>query len=52
MKKIILFLFFSSLLIHAQAQGERKDTVALKPDTVKLGIYVTSIHDTDLKQKE
>jgi len=52
MKKIILFLFFSSLLIHAQAQGERKDTVALKPDTVKLGIYVTSIHDIDFKQKE
>ena len=23
-----------------------------KPDTVKLGIYVTSIHDIDFKQKE
>lgn len=28
------------------------DTSKVKPDTVKVGIYITSIHDIDFKQKE
>ena len=52
MKKIILFFLFSSILINVLAQGISKDSVSPKPDTVKLGIYVTSIHDIDFKQKE
>lgn len=43
-----LFILLGSLLlvinpIHAQEQ---------QPDTVKVGIYITSIHDIDFKQKE
>lgn len=47
MKKIVLLfsLFFIGFLFPCFAQGE-------KPDTVKVGIYVTSIHDIDFKQKE
>jgi hypothetical protein len=52
MKKIFFFLLFSFILFNALAQTAGKDTVSPKPDTVKLGIYVTSIHDIDFKQKE
>jgi hypothetical protein len=38
----ILCLFLSVNKLHAQQ----------KPDTVKVGIYITSIHDIDFKQKE
>jgi len=38
----ILFLFLFTNKLHAQQ----------KPDTVKVGIYITSIHDIDFKQKE
>ena len=41
----ILFLFVVFFSIHALAQEA-------KPDTVKVGIYITSIHDIDFKQKE
>jgi hypothetical protein len=41
---IFIIGFISSCLI-SQAAGE-------KPDTVKVGVYVTSIHDIDFKQKE
>ncbi len=41
----VLTLFSASLLIPSFAQP-------LKPDTVKVGIYITSIHDIDFKQKE
>ncbi|MFL5810081.1 MAG: hypothetical protein ACJ749_11210 [Flavisolibacter sp.] len=64
MKKTLMYivLLFISLLnysVHAQ-EKMIADTVALvksvreelKPDTVKVGIYVTSIHDIDFKQKE
>lgn len=37
----LVFLFSNT--VHAQNQG---------PDTVKTGIYITSIHDIDFKQKE
>jgi hypothetical protein len=39
---ITISILFSSLLSRA----------AGKPDTVKVGVYVTSIHDIDFKQKE
>jgi len=38
----VLCLFLFTNKIHAQQ----------KPDTVKVGIYITSIHDIDFKQKE
>lgn len=40
-------LFFSFLLV-----GFTLSAQDAKPDTVKVGIYVTSIHDIDFKQKE
>jgi hypothetical protein len=47
---LFCLLFFSAV---AFAQVPKADTTAKsKPDTVKLGIYVTSIHDIDFRQKE
>jgi len=43
----IVLLFLSSSLSSLKVTAQ--DT---KPDTVKVGIYVTSIHDIDFKQKE
>ena len=46
MKKALLLsalFFFTGLIANAQE---------LKPDTVSVGIYVTSIHDIDFRQKE
>ncbi len=44
-KTSFLFVFFPLLIsLFAQAQNS--------PDTVKAGIYITSIHDIDFKQKE
>ena len=40
-----LLICLSSFSLCAQTQGHN-------PDTVKVGIYVTSIHDIDFKQKE
>ena len=40
---ILLIFCFLSLVGKSQA---------VKPDTVKVGIYITSIHDIDFKQKE
>ena len=49
MKKPLLFLSFlifaSGIIIKSFAQDA-------KTDTVKVGIYITSIHDIDFKQKE
>ena len=45
----VVSLFFCSV---AFAQPEKNDTLAEKKDTVKVGIYITSIHDIDFKQKE
>lgn len=44
MRKIFFFLILCSA-VTARAQESR-------PDTVKVGIYITSIHDIDFKQKE
>ncbi|MEO6719903.1 MAG: hypothetical protein ABIN67_06030 [Ferruginibacter sp.] len=41
----LLLFIFSFSLIRSSAQEAR-------PDTVKAGIYITSIHDIDFKQKE
>lgn len=43
MKALLVFGLFI-ISIHAYSQD--------KPDTVKTGIYITSIHDIDFKQKE
>lgn len=40
---LLISLLFFILLAHAQST---------QPDTVKIGVYVTSIHDIDFKQKE
>lgn len=45
MKKAILFFAFFIFAILAKGQQPT-------PDTVKLGIYITSIHNIDFKQKE
>jgi len=46
MKKLLLLIsFYSTLLSQSSAQKAR-------PDTVKVGVYVTSIHNIDFKQKE
>lgn len=46
MKKAILFSVLFSLFVHFSLAQETK------PDTVTVGVYVTSIHDIDFKQKE
>ena len=43
---IILFLLLTIPFFKANAQA------AYKPDTVKVGVYIVSIHDIDFKQKE
>ena len=43
--KAISFLIFSFVHFNTNAQDA-------KPDTVNIGIYITSIHDIDFKQKE
>jgi hypothetical protein len=56
---IVLFCFFLNITAQAQEKTD-PDTVALVKasrdetgrDTVKAGIYITSIHDIDFKQKE
>ena len=50
MNKSIVFLFLLIVILlcafhNCEAQDE-------KPDTVKVGIYITSIHDIDFRQKE
>ena len=42
---ILFILTFSFLQFNSNAQE-------IKPDTVSVGIYITSIHDIDFKQKE
>src|SRR3982750_3288015 len=44
-KSFIVFLCYLLLSFTTFAKGA-------KPDTVTIGIYVTSIHDIDFKQKE
>src|SRR5688572_10097664 len=48
---VILFLF-TGLSVTAQPTGIDTIKKVRKPDTVKVGLYVTSIHNIDFKQKE
>ena len=50
MKKITLFLVFS--LLHCSLFVSSSFAEPTKPEKVKAGIYVTSIHDIDFKQNE
>ena len=43
--KAFSFFLFSFFYLESKAQET-------KPDTVSIGIYITSIHDIDFKQKE
>src|SRR5437899_1931919 len=62
MKKIILLLaiFNSSFFIfgasagkpHAREAKKKTEISESKPDTVTTGIYITSIHDIDFRQKQ
>ncbi|HMK04862.1 MAG TPA: hypothetical protein VK489_11750 [Ferruginibacter sp.] len=54
MRKALLFIFIFFIFIDGiHAQPVEGDTAeASRPDTVKAGIYITSIHDIDFKQKE
>ena len=45
LKKLLYTLIFLLLAITGRAQDA-------KPDTVKAGVYITSIHDIDFKEKE
>ena len=53
MRRTLLLLLPFFFIVAAQAQAVKPDTATkARPDTVKLGIYITSIHDIDFKQKE
>ena len=47
MKTRNLIFFVLAILSHFNSYSQES-----KPDTVKVGVYVTSIHDIDFKQKE
>ena len=50
-----IILIFCCQFIHpfgTYAQVRQPDTVKIIPDTVTVGIYITSIHDVDFKEKE
>ena len=45
-------IFFLSILFFTFCCSSRSSAQDTKPDTVKVGVYITSIHDIDFKQKE
>ena len=47
MKNLKIIFFLLAILSHLISFSQQS-----KPDTVKVGVYVTSIHDIDFKQKE
>jgi hypothetical protein len=47
MKNRNVIFFITGLLLHSLSYAQEA-----KPDTVRVGVYVTSIHDIDFKQKE
>jgi hypothetical protein len=47
MKKVLFFCTLFLLILCFSSYSQQ-----IKPDTVKAGIYITSIHDIDFKQKE
>src|SRR5688572_4107944 len=50
MKNARLFICFCFFIFCLSSLGSQAQTEA--PDTVKVGVYITSIHDIDFKQKE
>jgi hypothetical protein len=50
MKKVFCFATFSIFILLLSSYTSQAQKV--KPDTVKVGIYINSIHDIDFKQKE
>ncbi|MEI7964592.1 MAG: hypothetical protein WCH29_05430 [Chitinophagaceae bacterium] len=53
MKKAYLFFAPFIFFMSAMGQTNQKDsTPATPPDTVSIGLYITSIHNIDFKQKE
>jgi hypothetical protein len=55
MKKVLSLFVFIFFLVSGHAQEIKKDTSnkpKAKPEKILVGIYVTSIHDIDFKQKE
>ena len=51
MPRCLAMIVFLLLCTATSAQVTATDTIT-PPDTVKVGIYITSIHDIDFKQKE
>src|SRR5262245_48942023 len=45
-------ILFASLLCLGLCAGAPSFALDEAPDTVKVGLYITSIHDIDFKQKE
>src|SRR5215467_3295665 len=45
-RRFLVTIFYSCLFLSKCLAGETK------PDTVKVGIYITSIHNVDFKEKE
>ena len=52
MKKILLLFAFLISVPAFALENSAPDTAKQIPDTVKVGIYITSIHDIDFKQNE
>ncbi|THU37080.1 hypothetical protein FAM09_19190 [Niastella caeni] len=50
--RLILYLFPLIIVCLASFNATAKDAPDITPDTVSAGIYITSIHDIDFKQKE
>ncbi len=52
MKKLLPVVFLLLLFIAVPPCIKAQDSTEIKKDTVKVGLYITSIHDIDFKQKE
>ena len=50
--KIQRIVFFALMLMFFSTSKAASDSVKILPDTVLTGIYITSIHDIDFKEKE
>ena len=53
-KKFFIYAFFfcSSLFFYYRSFAQDVNPASSKPDTVKTGIYIISVHDIDFKQNE
>jgi hypothetical protein len=52
MKRLVSFILCSVCWINVYAQENNDSTAPAAPDTVRIGIYITSFHDIDFKNKE